>query len=77
VAHLFIDCQWVSPQVPAAADVLNPFDASVLATVDEAGPAGRELGPAGLAEYQEIKHIWHNTAPAPAGWFARAASPPT
>jgi betaine-aldehyde dehydrogenase len=30
---------------------------------------GRELGPAGLAEYQETKHIWHNTAPAPAGWF--------
>jgi betaine-aldehyde dehydrogenase len=27
------------------------------------------LGPSGLAEYQEIKHIWHNTAPAPAGWF--------
>ncbi|KAA0021509.1 aldehyde dehydrogenase family protein [Antrihabitans cavernicola] len=30
---------------------------------------GRELGPAGLAEYQELKHIWHNTAPVPAGWF--------
>ncbi|MDO5048875.1 MAG: aldehyde dehydrogenase family protein [Actinomycetaceae bacterium] len=30
---------------------------------------GRELGPTGLAEYQEIKHIWHNTKPAPAGWF--------
>src|ERR1700754_1613443 len=30
---------------------------------------GRELGPTGLAEYQEIKHIWHNTAPMPAGWF--------
>ncbi|MBJ8341914.1 aldehyde dehydrogenase family protein [Antrihabitans sp. YC3-6] len=30
---------------------------------------GRELGPAGLAEYQEMKHIWHNTAPKPAGWF--------
>ncbi|BBY30467.1 aldehyde dehydrogenase family protein [Mycolicibacterium sediminis] len=30
---------------------------------------GRELGPAGLAEYQEMKHIWHNTAPMPAGWF--------
>ena len=26
-------------------------------------------GPTGLAEYQEIKHIWHNTAPTPAGWF--------
>jgi betaine-aldehyde dehydrogenase len=30
---------------------------------------GRELGPTGLAEYQEIKHIWHNVAPKPAGWF--------
>jgi betaine-aldehyde dehydrogenase len=30
---------------------------------------GRELGPAGLAEYQELKHIWHNTQPKPAGWF--------
>jgi betaine-aldehyde dehydrogenase len=30
---------------------------------------GRELGPTGLAEYQEHKHIWHNTQPAPAGWF--------
>jgi betaine-aldehyde dehydrogenase len=30
---------------------------------------GRELGPTGLAEYQEHKHIWHNSQPAPAGWF--------
>ncbi|ATL66328.1 aldehyde dehydrogenase family protein [Nocardia terpenica] len=30
---------------------------------------GRELGATGLAEYQELKHIWHNTAPKPAGWF--------
>ncbi len=30
---------------------------------------GRELGPTGLAEYQEMKHIWHNTAPTSAGWF--------
>ncbi|GAB3750074.1 aldehyde dehydrogenase family protein [Yimella radicis] len=30
---------------------------------------GRELGHAGLHEYQETKHIWHNTRPAPAGWF--------
>ena len=30
---------------------------------------GRELGPTGLAEYQEIKHIWQHTAPAPKGWF--------
>ena len=31
---------------------------------------GRELGPSGLAEYQETKHIWQNTTPAKAGWFA-------
>jgi betaine-aldehyde dehydrogenase len=30
---------------------------------------GRELGPTGLAEYREIKHIWHNLDPAPQGWF--------
>ncbi|WP_405610279.1 aldehyde dehydrogenase family protein [Streptomyces sp. NBC_00076] len=31
---------------------------------------GRELGPSGLAEYRETKHIWRNTAPVPQGWFA-------
>ena len=31
---------------------------------------GRELGPTGLAEYREAKHVWHNTEPAPARWFA-------
>lgn len=31
---------------------------------------GRELGRAGLEEYQESKHIWHNTRPARAQWFA-------
>lgn len=31
---------------------------------------GRELGLAGLEEYRETKHVWHNTRPAPAGWFA-------
>jgi len=31
---------------------------------------GRELGPTGLAEYQEHKHVWHNTAPKPMRWFA-------
>jgi betaine-aldehyde dehydrogenase len=30
---------------------------------------GRELGPTGLAEYQETKHVWHNTAPEPMRWF--------
>ncbi|MEV0640611.1 aldehyde dehydrogenase family protein [Streptomyces sp. NPDC050619] len=31
---------------------------------------GRELGPTGLAEYQEPKHIWRNTNPVPQGWFS-------
>lgn len=31
---------------------------------------GRELGAAGLEEYQELKHVWRNTRPGPAGWFA-------
>ena len=30
---------------------------------------GRELGPGGLDEYRESKHIWQNLAPAPTGWF--------
>ncbi len=30
---------------------------------------GRELGPSGLDEYREAKHIYQNTAPAPTGWF--------
>ncbi|MFG3309345.1 aldehyde dehydrogenase family protein [Streptomyces wuyuanensis] len=31
---------------------------------------GRELGPAGLAEYLEAKHIWRNLSPSPQRWFA-------
>jgi betaine-aldehyde dehydrogenase len=31
---------------------------------------GRELGPSGLDEYREAKHIYHNISPAPAGWFS-------
>jgi len=30
---------------------------------------GRELGPSGLDEYRETKHIWQNLAPGPTGWF--------
>jgi betaine-aldehyde dehydrogenase len=30
---------------------------------------GRELGPTGLDEYREIKHVYENTRPAPGGWF--------
>jgi betaine-aldehyde dehydrogenase len=31
---------------------------------------GRELGPTGLDEYREAKHIWRNLDPKPAHWFA-------
>lgn len=31
---------------------------------------GRELGELGLEEYQETKHVWRNTAPAPSGWWS-------
>lgn len=31
---------------------------------------GRELGPTGLAEYLEPKHIWQNLKPAKSGWFS-------
>jgi betaine-aldehyde dehydrogenase len=31
---------------------------------------GRELGPTGLAEYRELKHVWRRRAPAPSGWPA-------
>jgi betaine-aldehyde dehydrogenase len=30
---------------------------------------GRELGMAGIAEYRETKHIWHNVRPAAQRWF--------
>jgi betaine-aldehyde dehydrogenase len=30
---------------------------------------GRELGPTGLNEYREIKHIWQNIRPRPQLWF--------
>ena len=31
---------------------------------------GRELGPTGLGEYVELKHVYQNVSPAPSGWFA-------
>ena len=31
---------------------------------------GRELGPSGLREYQETKHIWRTVTPAAQHWFA-------
>jgi betaine-aldehyde dehydrogenase len=34
---------------------------------------GRELGRAGFTEYQEPKHIWTNTRPAPPRWFPSSA----
>jgi betaine-aldehyde dehydrogenase len=36
---------------------------------------GRELGPSGLAEYQETKHIWQHTEPAARGWFGGRPRP--
>ncbi|MFG6195585.1 aldehyde dehydrogenase family protein [Nonomuraea sp. JJY05] len=30
---------------------------------------GRELGPTGLDEYREIKHVWQNIRPRPQRWF--------
>jgi betaine-aldehyde dehydrogenase len=30
---------------------------------------GRELGPTGLDEYRQTKHIWQNTRPRPQRWF--------
>lgn len=35
---------------------------------------GRELGPTGLAEYLEPKHIWQNLKSAPSGWFSEGAN---
>ena len=34
---------------------------------------GRELGLAGLEEYRETKHVWHNINPAPQHWFGTPA----
>jgi betaine-aldehyde dehydrogenase len=31
---------------------------------------GRELGPSGLDEYRQTKHIWQNTRPRPQHWFS-------
>ncbi|UFN43637.1 aldehyde dehydrogenase family protein [Nocardioides okcheonensis] len=35
---------------------------------------GRELGQAGLEEYRETKHVWHNIAPEPQRWFGGGES---
>jgi betaine-aldehyde dehydrogenase len=35
---------------------------------------GRELGPTGLHEYLEAKHVYQNVNPAPSGWFGSAAA---
>ena len=35
---------------------------------------GRELGHTGLEEYQQSKHIYHNTEPAVTGWFPNKQS---
>ncbi|MCX6431318.1 MAG: aldehyde dehydrogenase family protein, partial [Actinobacteria bacterium] len=35
---------------------------------------GRELGPTGIHEYLEAKHVYQNLNPAPSGWFAGESS---
>ncbi|HCM93434.1 MAG TPA: betaine-aldehyde dehydrogenase, partial [Glutamicibacter sp.] len=35
---------------------------------------GRELGPTGLGEYQEAKHVYQNLNPQVTGWFAQKQS---
>jgi betaine-aldehyde dehydrogenase len=30
---------------------------------------GRELGPTGLAEYRELKHVWRRRTPGRSGWL--------
>ncbi|NNN33803.1 aldehyde dehydrogenase family protein [Streptomyces sp. S3(2020)] len=37
---------------------------------------GRELGRAGLDEYRETKHVWHNIRPTAQGWFSGRNSTP-
>jgi betaine-aldehyde dehydrogenase len=39
----------------------------------KASGIGRELGPSGLQEYLEPKHIWTNLKPAKSGWFPEPA----
>ena len=34
---------------------------------------GRELGPTGLHEYLEAKHMYRNLSPASSGWFSEEA----
>ncbi len=38
---------------------------------------GRELGPTGMGEYQEAKHIYQNLDPQVTGWFADHGSSPS
>lgn len=40
----------------------------------KASGIGRELGPSGLHEYLEAKHIWTNLRPARSGWFPEPAA---
>lgn len=40
----------------------------------KASGIGRELGPSGLHEYLEAKHIWTNLKPARSGWFPDSAA---
>lgn len=71
MSDLYIDGAWLAPVRPAALEVVNPYDASVLQTVEVAGSAEVALAveAAGLEEYREPKHIYQNLAPKPSGWF--------
>jgi betaine-aldehyde dehydrogenase len=35
---------------------------------------GRELGPSGLDEYRETKHVWQHLSPRPQHWFGGGPS---
>ena len=84
--NLYIAGKWTSAADEGTSQTINPFDATVLdtlaeATADDVAAAvtadrwpGRArtpgVGPSGLEEYTEAKHIYHNTAPGPARWFS-------
>jgi acyl-CoA reductase-like NAD-dependent aldehyde dehydrogenase len=80
VAHLFIDGQWVSPEVPAAAEILNPFDASVLAAeaVVPRGVVNLVTGSGRTAGAALVEDSWSTWSPSPAAWTpaGRSCGPP-
>jgi len=60
VPNLFVDGKWTAGS-GGPADVLNPFDASVVETVDQAGPDAVEAaGAAARAAFEEPRG-WRGT----------------